>query len=148
EVFPGDLVFADGKVQFFGQPLFAVAAPSREQARRAAMLAEVEYEDLPAVLTIEDALAADDMVVPSKQWTRGDSAKALAAAPHRVSGRTHIGGQEHFYLEGQNSMAVPQEDGDMLVHCSSQHPCAVQHLIAKVLGLADHAVTVETRRMG
>src|SRR5699024_8507435 len=64
EVFPGDLVFADGEVQFFGQPLFAVAAPSREQARRAAMRAEVEYEDLPAILTIEDALAADDMVVP------------------------------------------------------------------------------------
>lgn len=147
-VFPGDQVFADGEVQFHGQPLFAVAAESIEAARHAAMQADIEYEDLPAILSIEQALEAGTEVVPSKQWQRGDPAGALAGAPNRLSGRTRMGGQEHFYLEGQVGMAVPQEDGDMLVHSSTQHPSEVQHTVAKVLGLADHAVTVENRRMG
>ncbi|WP_423820986.1 xanthine dehydrogenase molybdopterin binding subunit [Salinisphaera sp. SPP-AMP-43] len=147
-VFPGDQVFADGEVLFYGQPLFAVAADTVAAARRAAALAEVEYEDLPALLTIEDALDAGAEVVPSKTWTRGEPQAAIAAAPHRVSGRTHVGGQEHFYLEGQVALAIPAEDGDLLVHSSTQHPSEVQRAIAEVLGLADHAVTVENRRMG
>ncbi len=147
-VFPGDQVFADGEVLFYGQPLFAVAADSIETARRAAMRAEVDYEDLDAILSIEQALEHDAYILPPKTWERGDSARALASAPHRLQGRTHVGGQEHFYLEGQVAMAVPQEDGDMLVYSSTQHPSEVQHLVAKVLGLSDHAVTVETRRMG
>jgi xanthine dehydrogenase large subunit len=147
-VFPGDQVFADGEVLFHGQALFAVAADSIEEARSAAMRADIGYEDLPAILTIEDALAQNAEVVPTKRWRRGDSAAAIAAAPHRLAGRTQMGGQEHFYLEGQVAMAIPQEDGDMLVHSSTQHPSEVQHLVAKVLGVPDHAVTVENRRMG
>lgn len=146
--FPGDQVFADGEVEFHGQPLFVVAAESREAARRAAMLAEVEYEDLPAILTIDEALEANSEIMPPKTWERGDPDKAVAAAPHRLTDRTTMGGQEHFYLEGQVAMSVPQEDGDMLVYSSSQHPGEVQHLVAKVMGIADHGVTVETRRMG
>jgi xanthine dehydrogenase large subunit len=145
---PGDLVFADGEVLFHGQPLFAVAAETREAARRAAMLAEIEYEDLPAILSIEEALAADAKVAPTKVWSQGDADAAIAKAPHRLQGSTTFGGQEHFYLEGQNAMAIPQEGGDMLVHSSTQNPSGGQELIAKVLGLADHAVTVENRRMG
>jgi len=147
-VFPGDQVFADGEVLFHGQALFAVAADSIEDARRAAMQADIGYEDLPAILSIEDAIEHNTEVVPKKCWQRGDSAAALSAARHRLSGRTYMGGQEHFYLEGQVAMAIPQEDGDMLVHSSTQHPSEVQHLVAKVLGLSDHAVTVENRRMG
>ena len=147
-VFPGDQIFADSEVLFWGQPLFATAADSIEAARRAAMRAEVEYEDLPAILTCEEAVAAESFVVPGKQFRRGDSAAALARADNRLSGRMHVGGQEHFYLEGQVSMVVPQEDGDMLVYSSSQHPSEVQHLVAKVLGIPDHAVVVEMRRMG
>lgn len=147
-VFPGDQVFADGEVLFYGQALFAVAADSIENARRAAKQATVTYEELPAILSIEDALEHDAEVVPSKRWQRGDAAAAIATAPHRLTGRTYMGGQEHFYLEGQVATAIPQEDGDMLVHSSTQHPSEVQHLVAKVLGLPDHAVTVENRRMG
>ncbi|WP_111745823.1 xanthine dehydrogenase molybdopterin binding subunit [Salinisphaera orenii] len=147
-VFPGDQVFADDEVLFYGQPLFAVAAESIDAARRAAMQADIAYDDLPAILSIDDALAAETEVVPAKTWHRGDPAGAIAGASHRLKGRTEMGGQEHFYLEGQVAMAVPQEDGDMLVHSSTQHPSEVQHAVAKVLGLADHAVTVENRRMG
>lgn len=147
-VFPGDKVFAADEVMFHGQAMFAVAADSGEQARRAAMQAEIAYDDLPAILSIEEALDKQDDLLPIKTWKQGDSAKALAGARNRLTGRTHMGGQEHFYLEGQVAMAVPQEDGDMLVHSSTQHPSEVQHLVAKVLGVSDHAVTVENRRMG
>ena len=79
---------------------------------------------------------------------RGDAAAALASAPHRLQGRIDIGGQDHFYLEGQVSLAIPMEDGDVMVHCSTQHPSEVQHNVAHVLGRPDNAVTVEVRRMG
>ncbi|GGF05939.1 xanthine dehydrogenase molybdopterin binding subunit [Aliidongia dinghuensis] len=147
-VLPGDPVFADGLVEYHGQSIFAVAAESVFEARRAARLARVDYEDLPAALTVEAALAAGSFVLPTRVLRRGDAAAALAQAPHRLSGRFAVGGQDHFYLEGQVAMAVPGEDGDMLVLSSTQHPTEVQHLVAKVLGLPDHAVTTEVRRMG
>ena len=87
-------------------------------------------------------------ILPDYTFRKDDSAAALAAAPHRVKGRLRIGGQEHFYLEGQVALAIPGEDGDMLVHSSTQHPSEVQHLVAHVLGVPDDAVTVEVRRMG
>jgi xanthine dehydrogenase large subunit len=147
-VLPGDPVFGDGLVEYHGQSIFAVAAESVGAARRAAKLAEVEYEDLPAALTIEQALAADSYVLPTRILRRGDAAAALAAAPRRLKGRFGVGGQDHFYLEGQVAMAIPGEDGTMLVHSSTQHPTEVQHLVAKVLGVPDHAITTEVRRMG
>ena len=145
---PGDPIFAEGLVEYHGQSLFAVAAGSIAQARAAAALAVIEYEVLPPILTIAEALAAKSFVLPTRTLARGDVAGALAQAPHRLQGRIEIGGQEHFYLEGQIAMAVPGEDGDMLVHSSTQHPTEVQHLVARALGLPDHAVVCEMRRMG
>ena len=147
-VFPGDPLFADDVVEYVGQALFAVAATTVEQARRAARLAEVEYRELEAILTIDDALAKQSFVLPPHEMRRGEPETALANAPRRLAGRIRIGGQDHFYLEGQVSFAFPSEDGDMLVWSSTQHPSEVQHLVAKVLALPDHAVTVEVRRMG
>lgn len=147
-VFPGDRVFAEGEVEYYGQALFAVAAQSLDQAREAAMRGRVEYEDLPAILSIEEALQHSAYVLPSRTFRRGDAAAAIARAPHRLRGRLGVGGQDHFYLEGQVALAIPQEDGDMLVYSSTQHPTEVQHLVATVLGRADHAVTVEVRRLG
>ena len=72
----------------------------------------------------------------------------MAAAPRHLEGRMAIGGQEHFYLESQIALALPGEDGDVLVHSSTQHPSEVQHMVAHVLGVPSNAVTVETRRMG
>jgi xanthine dehydrogenase large subunit len=149
-VFHDDPVFAEDEVEYAGQSLFAVAADTLDAARRAARLARVEYEDRPALLTVEDALAADaDLApLPPHEMRLGDADAALARAPHRLSGTLHVGGQDHFYLEGQVAYAIPGEAGDMLVHSSTQHPSEVQHTVAKVLGLPDHSVTVEVRRMG
>ena len=141
-------VLADRIVQFHGQPVFAVAAGSLDQARAAARLAVLEFEELPAVLEIDEALAQGDYVLEPHEMRRGDPERALAEALHRLQGRLRIGGQDHFYLEGQVSMALPMEDGDVFLHCSTQHPSEVQHAIAKVLARPANAVTVEVRRMG
>ncbi|MFQ5972516.1 MAG: xanthine dehydrogenase molybdopterin binding subunit [Alphaproteobacteria bacterium] len=147
-VLPGDPVLADGTVEYAGQALFAVAAGSIDEARAAARLAVVEYEDLEPVLTAEGAFERQSFVVPPHTLTTGDADAAIARAANRLSGTLHIGGQDHFYLEGQVATALPQEDGDMLVHSSTQHPSEVQKLVAKVLGRPANAVTVEVRRMG
>jgi xanthine dehydrogenase large subunit len=135
-------------VQFVGQPIFAVAAVTREQARRAAKLAVIEYEDLPAILDAEAALPTGILVTDPLTLRRGDAQAAIAAAPRRLSGRLRIGGQEHFYLEGQIALAAPGEDDEVTVWSSTQHPSEIQHMVAKVLDVPSHAVTVEIRRMG
>ncbi len=143
-----DPVFADGLVQYIGQSLFAVAAESREQARRAALLAQIEYEELEPVLSIDEALAKENYVLPDHVIRRGDSKAALDRAPRRLSGSVQVGGQDHFYLEGMVSLALPAEDGDVQIWCSTQHPSEVQHNVARVLGRPSNAVTVDVRRMG
>jgi xanthine dehydrogenase large subunit len=143
-----DPMFADGLVEYRGQSLFAVAAESIDEARAAARLAVVDYEDRPVILTIEQALAASSLLEPPYAIARGDAAAAIAAAPRSLSGRIEIGGQEHFYLEGHVALAVPGEDDDVVVYSSTQHPSEIQHKVANVLGVPSHAVTVETRRMG
>ena len=143
-----DPLLADGLVQYVGQALFAVVAVTVQQARAAAKLARVDYEELPAIITVNQALAARSYLEAPYVMQRGDVEAAIAAAPRRLSGRMEIGGQEHFYLEGQAALAVPGEDDDMGVYCSSQHPSEIQHTVAHVLGVARHAVTVEVRRMG
>ncbi|MGE3304970.1 MAG: xanthine dehydrogenase molybdopterin binding subunit [Rhizobiaceae bacterium] len=142
-------VLAEGKVQFHGQPIFAVFAETREQARRATKLAKVDYAELPAVIDIGGLDPLNDkMVTPPLTLQRGDAEATIAKAPHRLQGQMRIGGQEHFYLEGHISLAIPGEDGDVTVHCSTQHPSEVQHMVAHALGVPSHAVTVEIRRMG
>ena len=142
-------VLAEGKVQFHGQPVFCVIAETREQARRACRLARVEYGELPAVLDVAGLDPdRDTLVTPPLTLRRGDAAGAIASAPRRVKGRMRIGGQDHFYLEGQIAMAVPGEDSDVTVYSSTQHPSEVQHMVAHALGVPSHAVTVEIRRMG
>jgi len=141
-------VLASDLVQFAGQPLFAVLAESRVIARQAVKLAKIEYEELPAILDNENALKDQSFVLDPQVMKQGDSQVALSTSPNRLQGKIFTGGQEHFYLEGQVSMSLPKEDGDMLVLTSSQHPSEVQHLVARSLGKPINAVTVEVRRMG
>ena len=142
-------LFATTLVEHVGQPIFAVAAETRDQARRAARLADVTYEELPAILSIAAARdGARQLVVTPMTLRIGDAAAALARAPHTVSGRLAVGGQEHFYLESQIAMAVPGEDEEVLVLVSTQHPSEVQHIVAHILDIPSGAVTVEVRRMG
>ncbi len=144
-----DPIFAQSLVEYVGQPVFAVAACSIEHARRAAGLAAIAYHDLEPILTVEQALAAESFVRPTETMARGDARKAIAGARHRLRGTLRIGGQDHFYLEGQIAVAVPKEDGAVLVYSSTQHPGEVQHLVARALGRKRASdVTVECRRMG
>ncbi len=143
-----DPLFATGLVEYIGQPIFAVAADSIEEAIAAAKLAEIKYSEKPHVLTIDEAASADLTIEQAQVMGQGDAEAALTAAPNRLKGSFRIGGQDHFYLEGQIAFATPEEDGDVHVYSSTQHPSEVQHLVAHVLGLPSNAVTVEVRRMG
>lgn len=147
-VFPGDPVLAISKVEYVGQPIFAVAATSYDLARKAVKLAKIEYEQLEAVLTVKDALAKQSFVRPPFTMKRGDSDAAISSAEHQLSGEIVVGGQEHMYLEGQVSTAVPNEDGGMEIFTSSQHPSEVQKLVAEVLDIPLNKVLVDMRRMG
>ena len=144
-----DPVFAIGKVHFWGQPVFAVIGETREAARRAARLARVDYRELPHALDVDAARAAGGKLVTEPlKLERGDVAAGLAASPRRARGSMVVGGQDHFYLEGQIAFAIPGEDEDVTVHSSTQHPSEVQLMVAHVLGIDQHAVTVVVRRMG
>ena len=135
-------------VEYEGQPVAAIAAIKLDQARAAAKLARIEYEPLPCILSIEEAIAQESFVSPPALMIRGEVEPALAAAPHRLSGELRCGGQDHFYLEGQIALATPGEAGEMHLWSSTQHPTEVQHGVAHLLGLPFSAVTVEVRRMG
>ncbi len=147
-VLPGDPLLADGKVEFIGQPVIAVAADSLETARKAAMAAIIEYEDLEPVLDVVEALHKKHFVLDSHTHKRGDSSAALATAPRRLQGSLHIGGQEHFYLETQVSSVMPTEDGGMIVYTSTQNPTEVQKLVAEVLDVSMNKIVIDMRRMG
>lgn len=146
--FGDDPVLADKEILFYGQVAFAVVAETRDAARRAALLAEIEVDPITPIITPEDAVAADITVLPDYQFRRGSPETGMTASEKTLSGVMHVGGQEHFYLEGQIALAIPQEDGGMFVHSSTQHPTEIQHTVAKVLGVPDAAVTAEIRRMG
>ncbi|WP_137109518.1 xanthine dehydrogenase molybdopterin binding subunit [Rhodobacter sp. SY28-1] len=142
-------LLAVGKVHYVGQPVFLVIAESHLAARKAARLGKITYRELPALLTVDDALAANSRFEQGPVvWAKGDAARAIEGAPRVVEGSFEVGGQEHFYLEGQVAAAVPQEGGDVVVHSSTQHPTEVQHKVAHALHLPMSAVRVEVRRMG
>ncbi|WP_170595632.1 xanthine dehydrogenase molybdopterin binding subunit [Ruegeria arenilitoris] len=142
-------LLSDGTVNYVGQPVFLVVATSHLAARKAARLGKVDYAEETPILTIEEALAADSRFEDGpRTYAKGDADAAIALASHVVEGTFEIGGQEHFYLEGQAALAVPNEGSDMLVHSSTQHPTEIQHKVADALGVPMHAVRVETRRMG
>lgn len=144
----GEPLFAADRVEHAGQPLALVVAESLDAARQAAERAVIEIDEEEPILDIATALAKKAYVQAPVTVQRGEVEAALARAPHRLTAQFSVGGQEHFYLEGQIALALPGEDGDLVVHSSTQHPTEVQHLIARVLGKPDHCVTVEVRRMG
>jgi xanthine dehydrogenase large subunit len=136
-------------VHYVGQPIFLVVATSHLAARRAARLGEIDYDEDTPILTIDDAMEAGARFEDGPRiYEKGDAASAIAAAPRKVEGTLELGGQEHFYLEGQAALALPQDNGDMLVHSSTQHPTEIQHKVAEAIGVPMHGVRVETRRMG
>ena len=141
-------VFAHDRIDFHSQPVFAVIATSRDAARRAAFGGKIEVDAETPNVTVEQGRASGERVLPDYAFVGGDVANAIAAAPYQTSGALRIGGQEHFYLEGQVALAVPGEDGALLVYSSTQHPSEVQHIVARVLAVPDSFVTCRVRRMG
>lgn len=142
-------LLAMGRVHYVGQPVFLVVADSHLAARKAARLGKISYDELPALLTVDEALAANSRFEQGPViWAKGDAAAAIDGAPHVIEGSFEVGGQEHFYLEGQIALAHPADDGGVSIISSTQHPTEIQHKVAHALHLPMSAVRVETRRMG
>lgn len=141
-------IIATDMVSFFGQVIFVVVAKTYQQAQQASRLAKVTYEALEPILTIEQAIARQSWILPPVQLTAGDANAKLAVAPYRLQGIAQVGGQEHFYLEGQICYAYPKEEDMLQVLCSTQHPTEMQLLISEAVGYGMHQVSVEVRRMG
>jgi len=146
-VFPGDFLLTT-RIEYYGQPVFAVAATSHKLACQAVRAARMEVAEKPALLDLATAVREAIYVRPPHRMLRGDVETALAAAPHRLQGQLSIGGQEHFYLEGQVALASPEEDGGVTVVSSNQNPTETQKLVAEVLHEPMRKVTIITRRMG
>ena len=147
-VFGDDPIFADKTVSYHGQTIFAVIAKTAKQARKALSLAKITYDEKPPIITIEDAFEHGSFLQSPRICKTGDAKAALEKAPHRLTGVLHLGGQEHFYLEGQAALAIPSENEELIIHSSTQHPTEIQHKIAEALNLPFAAVTVQVRRMG
>ena len=144
----GDPVLADSEILFHGQVVFAVAAASRRDARRAARLARIDVEEGAPAVDVESGVHSGRQVLPPYEFRRGTPRDAIAASPRIHEGTLRIGGQEHFYLEGQAALAIPEEAGEMYLHSSTQHPSDVQRLVARMLDVPLARVVCECRRMG
>ena len=147
-VFHDEPVLAEGTIHCKGQPVAAVIATSRDACREALARIELTIDELPAVLTIDDAVAAEQFHGSPHLVTRGDATAAIAAAPHQVQGTVRNGGQDHFYLETHCALVTPGEDRTLSVLSSTQHPSEVQHVVAEALGLPSNRVVCEVPRMG
>ena len=147
-VFPGDPLLAGTEILYHSQPIFAVLASSANLARRATLKANIVISPTSACLTVDQAKEQENFVRPPHFMRRGDFQQRYDQSPIHIKGEMIIGGQEHMYLEGQISMAIPEEEDRMLVYSSSQHPSEVQKLIAEVLDIKLHKVVVDMRRMG
>jgi xanthine dehydrogenase large subunit len=136
------------EVSFHGQPVAWVLAESEEAARRASALVRVDYEPLPAVLSIQQAINEESFLTGVERMRRGKPEEALLASPHRLDGEIHMNGQEHFYLETQAALAWVDEAGMIFVQSSTQHPAETQEIVSRVLGVPRGEVVVQCLRMG
>ncbi len=146
-VFDGDPIFTK-KPEYFGAPLFAVAATTTELARKAVLKAKINYKTLKPIITIQEALKKKSFVLKEKIIKKGEAQKAIENSAHRLKGNFTTGSQEHFALEGQAAFVIPQEDNDFKVFSKTQHPSETQQIIAKMLNQKSNTITVETRRLG
>jgi xanthine dehydrogenase large subunit len=136
------------EIMHHSQAIAWILGESLEAARRGAARVQAEFRPLPAILTIEQAIAAGSFHAGPYRIARRDAQSEFAASPHRLEGELFIGGQEHFYLETQAALARLDDSGGIIVESSTQHPSETQEIVARVLGLARNQVTVECLRMG
>ena len=147
-VFDGDPIFANKKIEFYGQPLFAVAASSTELARKAVLKAKIIYKELKPIVTIQESLNKKKLLFKVRKIKRGNATKILSKSKNKLKGNFTTGSQEHFYLEGQAAFVIPKEDNDLVVYSSTQHPSETQQIIAKMLNQKSNSITVVVRRIG
>ncbi len=147
-VFAGDLLLTDSKIEYHSQPIFAVAATDYISAKKALKLAKIKYQEKKPLLDLQEAIDNEVYVRPPHGMHCGNAQKAIESAAHKITGTLNIGGQDHLYLEGQVSIAIPEEDKRITIHSSNQNPTETQHLVAEVLGITMADVNVITRRMG
>ena len=147
-VYDGDPIFPENKVEYFGQPLFAVAAKTTELARKAVLKAKISYKTLKPIIEIKDALRKKSFILKEQAIKKGDPSRKIREAANRLKGEFTTGSQEHFALEGQVSFVIPQEDNDFKVYSSTQHPSETQQIIAKMLNQKSNSITVIVRRIG
>ncbi len=141
-------ILASNEVLFYGQAIAAILAESHDLAKKAALLVTAEVEELKSIVSIDEAMKNKSFLDEPMTVKTGDSKKAIKKAKNTLTGSLSIGGQEHYYLEGQVAMSIPTEDNEMVVHSSTQNPTEVQHLVAHVLNVPQNAIEVITRRMG
>jgi len=146
-VHDGDPIFPK-KAEYFGQPLFAVAAISTELARKAVLKAKITYKTLKPVIDVKDALRKKLFVLKGRKIKRGNPLRKISKAKNHLKNSFTLGSQEHFYLEGQIAFVIPQEDNDFKVYSSTQHPSETQQIIAKMLNQKNNSINVEVRRIG
>ena len=147
-VFDGDPIFPKTKIEYFGQPLFAVAAISTELARKAVLKAKVTYEELKPIVTIEDALKKNNFLFEPRIIKKGDPQNKIIKSKNKLKGKFNTGSQEHFYLEGQVCLVIPKEDNNLTIYSSTQHPSETQQIVAKMLKQKSNSITVMVRRIG
>jgi xanthine dehydrogenase large subunit len=147
-VFQDQPLLAQDKVQFAGEPIAILIAQTMEQAQRAKKLVKIEYEDLPAVMSITEAKKTKSFIADSRSITRGDLELGFKKADHTYEGNIIIQGHDHFYLESQASIVYPLEDGQLEVHSSTQHPTETQHVVAHALGISAKDVVCQVKRLG
>ena len=147
-VFDGDPIFPEKKVEYYGQPIFAVAATSMELARRAVLKAKVYYQNLKPIVTIDEALKQNNLLFKPRIIKRGNPNKKIDKSKNKIKGNFTTGSQEHFYLEGQVALVIPKEDNNYTVYSSTQHPSETQQIIAKMLNQKSNSISVLVRRIG
>ena len=147
-VFDGDPIFVKDKVEFFGQPIFAVAATSIELARKAVLKAKINYIEYKPIVTLKDSLNKKNLLFDVRKINKGNAQKKILKSKHTLKGNFTTGSQEHFYLEGQVAFVIPKEDNEMIVYSSTQHPSETQQLIGKMLNQKSNSITVLVRRIG
>ncbi|MEI7500868.1 MAG: xanthine dehydrogenase molybdopterin binding subunit [Bacteroidota bacterium] len=139
---------AENEVTFIGQAIALIAAETEEAALEAEKLIKIDYAPLPAILDIESAMAANNILAPARKIERGDAAAKMKSAQHIIKGELKTGAQEHWYLETQTALAIPGEGREITMHAASQNPSETQAIVAEVLGISKNEVEVEVKRIG
>ena len=147
-IIPDEVCLAEDHVAFVGEPIALVAAESDEAARAGVQAIEIDIEPLKPCLTVAEAIATENFLSPVRKIERGEVDAAMAHAPHILEGVVVNEGQEHFYMETQRSLAVPEDNGAITIYSSTQHPTEVHRMVSGVLGLPQHSVTIDIKRLG